>query len=208
MTTSKKNTLYANYLKRVLDLFIGILVSLIISPILLIAALLIPLESPGPVFFRQVRVGKNLRRIEMLKFRTMTNEYHPVAKKPMIGKVAGVTHVGYWLRRFKIDEFPQMINVLKGDLSLVGPRPSVPEHLEKMTEEEKRRYTVKPGLTGLAQVSGNIHISWKERYKKDLIYIENISFLNDFKILLRTALLIVKGEGHFKDKPLKLKSET
>lgn len=199
--------MYRHFFKRFIDLLIGILVSILVLPFLVIAALLIPLESPGPVFFRQKRVGKNLTRIKILKFRTMTYENHPVGNKPLIGKVEGITYVGYWLRRFKIDEFPQILNVLKGDLSLVGPRPSVPEHLEKMTEHEKKRYSVKPGLTGLAQVSGNIHISWKERYQKDLIYINNITFLNDLMILLRTALLIIKGESYFKDKPLQIKTK-
>ena len=165
------------------------------------------MESSGPVFFRQQRVGKNLKTIKVLKFRTMTNENREVGNKPIIGRASGVTKFGYWLRKYKIDEMPQLINVLKGDLSLVGPRPSVRKQLNNMTELEKSRYDVRPGLTGLAQVSGNIHLSWKERYKKDLEYISNISFINDVKILLRTVLLIIKGEEYFLDKPLKLDYE-
>jgi lipopolysaccharide/colanic/teichoic acid biosynthesis glycosyltransferase len=97
-----------------------------------------------------------------------------------------------------------MLNVLKGDLTLVGPRPSVPEHLEDMTKREKERYSVKPGLTGLAQVSGNIHLTWKERYEKDLLYVHNVSFINDLKILVRTFFLIFRGEAYYKNKPLKI----
>lgn len=179
----------------------------LLSPCLFIVAILVPLESSGPIFFNQERVGKNLRSITVLKFRTMTNEEHKVGIKPIIGKAPGVTKFGYWLRKFKIDELPQLINVFLGNLSLVGPRPSVREQLNNMTKLEKSRYEVRPGLTGLAQVSGNIHLTWKERYKKDLEYISNVSFKNDFKILLRTALLIVKGEKYFLDKPLKLDNE-
>lgn len=190
-----------------MDVFVSLVLLVLLSPLLLIVAILVPLESSGPIFFNQERVGKNLRPITVFKFRTMTNEPHKVGKKPIIGRETGVTKFGYWLRKFKIDELPQLLSVLRGDLSLVGPRPSVREQLNNMTELEKSRYDIRPGLTGLAQVSGNIHLTWKERYKKDLEYISNISFKNDFKILLRTALLLVKGEKYFLDKPLKLNNE-
>lgn len=135
----------------------------------------------------------------------MTNEMREVGKAPIIGKSQGVTVFGYYLRRFKIDELPQMINVLRGDLSLVGPRPSIYEQLEGMTELEKTRYSVRPGLTGLAQVSGNIYLPWKERYKKDLNYIEHVSFKNDMIILLRTIMVIIIGERRFVNRPITFK---
>jgi lipopolysaccharide/colanic/teichoic acid biosynthesis glycosyltransferase len=133
----------------------------------------------------------------------MTDEEHKVSKT--IGRADGVTRIGYYLRRFKIDELPQLVNVLIGDMSLVGPRPSIREQLEVMTEEEIKRYAVRPGMTGLAQVCGNIHLSWKDRYKYDLKYVNNVSFMNDLKILLRTILIIFKGEETFIDKPLAIR---
>ena len=137
----------------------------------------------------------------------MTNEKREVGTSPIIGRSEGVTNVGYYLRRFKIDELPQLVSVLKGDMSLIGPRPSIPSHLNQMTKIEKMRYSVSPGLSGLAQVSGNIHISWSERYQKDLEYIRNISFLNDLRIIIRTAQIIVIGEAYFVKKPLRFERD-
>jgi len=198
--------MYANFFKRVIDIVVAALVLVIMSPVFLLIAILIPVTSRGPVFFRQERVGKGLKPISVLKFRTMTDEPRTVGNKPVIGRAEGVTRIGYWLRRFKLDEFPQLMSVLKGDMSLVGPRPSVRKQLKNMTQKEKQRYGVRPGLTGLAQVTGNIHLRWKERYKKDLIYIKNITLLNDLKILLRTVMLIFRGEQYYKNKPLFLKN--
>jgi lipopolysaccharide/colanic/teichoic acid biosynthesis glycosyltransferase len=196
--------MYRSVFKRLLDITISFPVSLLLLPILIILAILIKIESRGPLFFTQNRVGKGLKIFEVLKLRTMTHEKREVGDKPLIGKAAGVTKVGFFLRRYKIDELPQVFNVLKGDMSIVGPRPSIPEQLDQMTEEEKRRYSVRPGLTGLAQVSGNIHLSWKERYKYDLFYINNISFLNDVRIILKTFLIIFKGEDKFVHKSQEL----
>jgi lipopolysaccharide/colanic/teichoic acid biosynthesis glycosyltransferase len=166
--------------------------------------ILIKLDSKGPLFFKQERVGKGLRLFYVFKFRTMTNEKRVVGDKPIIGKANGVTRVGFYLRRYKIDELPQLFNIVKGDISLVGPRPSVKEQLDSMTEDEKKRYSIRPGLTGLSQVSGNIHLSWKERFQKDLEYVRNISLLNDIKIFVRTIIVIIMGEDFYVNKPLKL----
>jgi len=189
--------MYKVFFKRFLDLIISFPVSLLFLPILIFLAIIIKLESKGPLFFTQNRVGKGLCTFKVLKLRTMTDETRLVGNQPVIGKAPGVTKVGYFLRRFKIDELPQVFNVLKGDMTIVGPRPSVPEQLEQMSREEKRRYSVRPGLTGLSQVSGNIHLTWKERFKYDLFYVDNISFLNDLRIILKTFLIILNGEEKF-----------
>ncbi len=187
--------MYQIFFKRVFDFFIAIgALTTLAVPLLLVAGL-IKINSSGPVFFTQERVGKGLRRFKLLKFRSMTNQ--PRVVQPVIGRGAGVTLVGSYLRRFKIDEIPQLFNVLCGQMSLVGPRPSIPEQLDAMSEEEKVRYSVRPGLTGLAQVSGNIHISWKERYAYDLVYVRNVSLINDIRILMRTISIIVLGEEKF-----------
>jgi lipopolysaccharide/colanic/teichoic acid biosynthesis glycosyltransferase len=193
--------------KRIIDVFVASLFCIVFLPLVLVIFVLIKIDSRGPLFFKQERVGKDLDLFMVLKFRTMTNEKREVGNKPIIGKADGVTQVGHVLRRFKIDELPQLLNVLKGDLSLVGPRPSVPKQLNNMTDEEKRRYSVKPGLTGLAQVSGNIHLSWKERYQKDLEYVDNYSFINDVRILIRTIFVIIRGEEYYLNKPINLKDE-
>lgn len=187
--------MYANFFKRIFDLVLSGLVLLFLAIPLLIVAILIKIDSPGPVFFAQERVGKGLTRFKVLKFRSMTNEKREV--KPVLGRAPGVTTVGYYIRRFKIDELPQLIHVFNGQMSVVGPRPSIPDQLNQMTDEEKKRYSVRPGLTGLAQVSGNIHISWKERYVYDLIYVRNVSFINDLKIILRTVSIVIFGEEKF-----------
>lgn len=186
-----------------LDFFCSLLLLLFLTPILLIISLLIKLETPGPLFFMQQRVGKDLSEFQVYKFRTMTDKKHEV--KSMVGETKGVTTVGYYLRRFKIDEVPQLINVLRGEMSLVGPRPSIKNQLEEMTLDEKKRYSVSPGMTGLAQVCGNIHLSWKRRYEYDIKYVNNVSFINDISILLRTILIVVKGEERFIDKPITIR---
>ena len=196
--------MYKVWIKRLLDFSIALFLCLFLIPLILVIFVLVKVDSRGPLFFKQERVGKNLQLFHVLKFRTMTNEKRTVGDKPIIGKAAGVTRVGFYLRRLKIDELPQIFNVLQGDISLVGPRPSVKEQLANMTEEEKKRYSIRPGLTGLSQVSGNIHLSWKERYQKDLEYVRNYSFINDIKILCRTLTVIFKGEDYFLNKPLKL----
>tara|TARA_R110002050_G_scaffold270114_2_gene413073 strand:+ start:24458 stop:25060 length:603 start_codon:yes stop_codon:yes gene_type:complete len=196
--------MYKLFVKRVVDILVSFVLLVILSPVLILSAILIVVTSRGPVFFRQRRVGKDLKAFSILKFRTMTHEKREVGDKPLIGKAAGVTPIGYFLRRLKIDELPQLIHVFSGQMSLVGPRPSIPSQLEAMNEKQKRRYLIRPGLTGLAQVSGNIHLSWPERYEFDLKYIHNISLPNDIRILVRTAFLIVKGEEYYLNKPLRI----
>lgn len=198
--------MYEQFLKRLVDVLVSFILLALLSPILVFSALLIVLSSRGPIFFYQLRVGKDLRTFSIVKFRTMTNEKREVGDLPLIGKAAGVTTVGYALRRLKIDELPQLIHVLTGQMSLVGPRPSIPAQLENMNEEQKRRYSVRPGLTGLAQVSGNIHLSWPQRYEFDLRYVENISLFNDLRILVRTVFLIIRGERYYLNKPLRIRT--
>jgi len=194
--------MYSRVLKRLLDIIISFLLILILLPFSFLIFLMIKIDSKGPLFFKQERVGQDLKLFEVFKLRTMTDKERSVSK--VIGRDKGVTRVGYYLRRFKIDELPQLINVLKGEMSLVGPRPSIKEQLEDMSEKEKERYSVRPGMTGLAQVCGNIHISWKKRYKYDLKYVHNISFINDLKIILRTIQIIIAGEEKFINKPLRI----
>ena len=196
------NLLYRKYVKRVLDVLFSFLLLLLLFPFLIFVALLIIVTSKGPLFFTQIRVGKDLKNFRVYKFRTMTDRVHEVKK--IFGKTEDVTTVGYYLRRYKIDELPQLFNVLMGDMSLIGPRPSIPDQLSTMNREQKRRYSVRPGITGLAQVSGNIYLDWVDRFKLDLQYVDNISLFNDLKIVIRTISLIIAGEDKYLDKPLKI----
>jgi|SRR5699024_7529075 len=193
---------YRTYTKRLTDLLVSFILLILLTPLFLIVSILILTTSKGPLFFIQTRVGRGLQDFRIYKFRTMIDCKHEVKK--IIGKTDDITMVGYYLRSYKIDELPQLINVLKGDMSLIGPRPSMRQQLQKMSEVEKRRYSVRPGMTGLAQVCGNIHLNWEERYKYDLKYVRNISFINDFKIVRRTILIIIVGEKEFMNKPLKI----
>jgi lipopolysaccharide/colanic/teichoic acid biosynthesis glycosyltransferase len=194
--------MYRNFLKPLLDFSVAFIILLVALFPLLIIAMLILVESNGPLFFKQERVGKDLKFFKVFKFRTMTHEKRTVGSTPIIGKAEGVTKVGYYLRRYKIDELPQLLNVLLGDMSLIGPRPSVPEQLRQMSEEEKHRYSVRPGLTGLAQINGNIHLSWKERFVYDLQYVNHVTFWNDIKIIFRTVFIVILGEKKFLNKPI------
>jgi undecaprenyl phosphate N,N'-diacetylbacillosamine 1-phosphate transferase len=194
--------MYRNFFKSIIDLAAAFVIILLVLIPMLVIAILVLLESHGPLFFRQQRVGKDLKLFRVYKFRTMTHEKRSVGDKPIIGKADGVTKVGYFLRRYKIDELPQLLNVLLGDMSLVGPRPSVPEQLNAMSDEEKQRYSVRPGLTGLAQINGNIHLSWKERFVYDLDYVKKVTFWNDIKIIFKTIFIVILGEKKFINKPM------
>lgn len=181
--------------KRALDLVVAFTALLILSPLLLIIALLILLEDGRPVFFRQQRAGLSGKAFSIFKFRSMTVNDAPVAT---MGAVTGshplVTKVGRVIRRTKVDELPQLLNVLTGDLSLVGPRPTLLEQTAEYDAFERRRLALKPGVTGWAQVGGGIYLPWEERIALDVWYIDHWSLLLDFEVLVRTVGVIIFGE--------------
>jgi len=168
----------------------------------LLAALGIRLDSPGPVFFRQERVGLHGRRFTIWKFRTMPHVRDDSLRLPTDDNV---TRAGRWLRRFSIDELPQLVNVAVGDMSIVGPRPALPYQVERYSGRQRHRLDVRPGLTGLAQVSGRNALSWDERIELDLEYVATQSLANDLRIIARTARTLLVGEGiegHRADDPI------
>ena len=172
-------------------------------PALLLVALMLKLSSPGPIFFKQTRIGHRCCPFELLKFRTMSvNEARDFGKE-LNPTDPEITSVGRYLRRFKIDELPQLLNVLAGEMSLVGPRPPLQGLLDEMSDEDKKRFDVLPGLTGLAQVNGNIQLSWPERFRYDLEYVAGYSLLMDVRILLKTILIVIFGEEKFLSKRYK-----
>ena len=190
-------TLWARGGKRVFDLVGGLLVVVVCSPILAAAALAIKLTSRGPLFFRHVRVGRDSREFQPYKFRTMYHGRRHDAVELIPLHHPEITPVGLILRRIKVDELPQIFNVVKGEMSLVGPRPDLPEHVAKYTPFKVQRLAIRPGLTGLAQVNGAADISWDERIRYDVYYIARSSLLLDLGILAKTVGVIIHGEGRY-----------
>lgn len=185
-------------LKRAFDLVVSIFILVLCSPILIIIAILIKVTSPGPVFFMQDRPGYHKKIFQIYKFRTMKLGSEKMIKGQEVSKDdARITSIGRFLRRSKIDELPQVINVLKGEMSLIGPRPERVASLEDYDDEISKRLDMLPGMTGLAQVSGNIHLSLQERYKLDVYYVEHFSVWLDIKILMRTVGVVLRGEDKY-----------
>jgi undecaprenyl phosphate N,N'-diacetylbacillosamine 1-phosphate transferase len=190
-------SLWARYLKRAVDILLSACVAVVAVPILAVAALFMQITSPGPVLFRQLRTGRRGRTFTPYKLRTMSaaHRHDPTEIVPL--HHPGVTWVGRLLRRFKIDELPQVFNVLKGDMALVGPRPTIPEQTEAYDDFQRRRLLVRPGVTGLAQVNGNASFSWDERIKYDVYYVRHHNFVMDVGILIKTVAVLVLGEERF-----------
>lgn len=183
--------MYAKYFKRPLDFFLSFCAIIVLSPILLVLTILGAVMMKGNPFFTQLRPGKDEKIFKLIKFRTMTCEKDENGK-PLPDDVR-LTKYGKFLRSTSLDELPELFNILKGDMSIVGPRPLLPEYLPYYTEEEKHRHDVRPGLTGLAQVNGrNAISSWEERFQYDLIYVNSCSLKKDIFILFETVYKVIK----------------
>ncbi|MFM9959899.1 MAG: sugar transferase [Planctomycetaceae bacterium] len=191
---------YRAFGKRLLDLSLSVPALIAVAPLFALIAVLIKLTSRGPVFFVQERLGRGGTIFQTYKFRTMTDRRRE-SHQEIFGKTDEVTAVGYWLRRFKLDELPQLWNIANGDMSLVGPRPALPSQLAEYTDLAQRRLLTRPGLTGLAQVHGNIHLTWPERWVYDAEYVSRVSFALDVWIIVRTIGVVLLGEGRFLSKP-------
>lgn len=200
LTFKPRWSAYRSFGKRLFDLIIILPVFVAISPVLLIAAALIKLDSRGPVFFNQERLGRYGGTFLTFKFRTMTHREREATSEILPGH-SEVTRVGHWLRRFKIDEMPQLLNIVNGDMSLVGPRPALPDHINEYNEAGLRRLLERPGLTGLSQVNGNIYLSWPDRWFYDAQYVNRISFARDVAIIVKTVAVVLLGEERFLNKP-------
>lgn len=191
------------FIKRLFDIFVSLIVIVPFFPVWLVVALVIKLTSEGPVFFLQDRPGKDKKIFKVYKFRTMRPGSEKMVKGVEVMRDDDrVTAVGRFLRRSKLDEIPQCLNVLKGEMSLIGPRPERVDSLADYDEEISKRLDVLPGMTGLAQVSGNIYLTLQNRYKLDVYYVEHFSLWLDIRILLRTVGVVLLGEEHYMGKPL------
>lgn len=181
----KPNGIYEKYIKRPLDLFCGISAIIFFSWLYLIVAILVKVKLGSPVIFTQDRPGKDERIFKLYKFRTMTDEKD--ANGNLLPDSERLTKFGRILRATSLDELPEAFNIVKGDMSIIGPRPLLPSYLEWYTEDEKHRHDVRPGLSGLAQVNGRNFLDWDKRFELDVIYAKNITFVGDLKIVLQTV---------------------
>lgn len=190
-------------LKRTIDFVFSLVLLIFLLPFFLIIGVIIKVTSKGPIIFKQKRPGLNQEVFEVYKFRTMKpGSETMISGKEVLSDDNRITSIGKYLRRFKIDELPQILNVLKGEMSLVGPRPERIVSLDNYTDEIAKRLDMVPGMTGLAQVSGNIYLSLQDRYKYDVHYVEHFSIWLDIKIILRTIGVILYGEDRYTDKAL------
>jgi lipopolysaccharide/colanic/teichoic acid biosynthesis glycosyltransferase len=181
---------------RIVDILIAAIALAILAPFLLIAAIAIKLGSRGPVVYRQRRVGRGDREFEMWKLRTMVQGSDPVGVGTVVYRDdPRVTRAGRFLRRTSLDEVPNLVNVLRGEMAIVGPRPTIPAQVDDYTPRQRRRHEVLPGITGWAQVQGRAGIPWEERIELDVWYVDHRSAALDLRILLRTAWLVLSGQG-------------
>lgn len=185
--------MYRNFFKRLLDFIISLGVFCLFLPVFIIIAILLSFVNHGNPFFRQYRPGKNNKIFRVLKFKTM-NDLKDKAGNLLPDEMR-ITPVGKFIRKTSLDEIPQLLNVIKGDMSLIGPRPLLVDYLPLYDDFQKRRHEVRPGITGWAQVNGRNAISWEEKFSLDVWYVENISFMLDLKILFMTILKVFKSEG-------------
>ena len=187
-------------MSRPLDAALAALLLLVAAPLLALAALAIRLESRGPIVFRQRRVGRGGRPFDLWKLRTMVSGAEAMgAGIYVLEGDPRITRAGRLLRRFSLDELPNLVNVLRGEMAIVGPRPTVQEQVDRYTDRQRRRLEVKPGITGWAQVNGRTSLPWPERIELDVWYVDNRSLALDVRILLRTAWLLLTGRGLYSD---------
>jgi len=185
--------MYRFFIKRLFDFIISLIALIIISPIFIIVTIMLIFGNKGKPFFIQTRPGKNCKLFKIIKFKTMNDKKDQ--QNNLLPDADRLTTVGKFIRKTSLDEIPQLLNVLKGDMSLIGPRPLLIEYLPLYNNFQKRRHEVKPGITGWAQVNGRNAITWKERFLLDVWYVDNLSFSTDIKILFMTIIKVFRSEG-------------
>lgn len=185
--------MYAKGIKRMIDLFLSLIAFALLMPLMIIIYILVRVKLGKPAIFKQQRPGKDEKIFTLYKFRTMTDKKDE--KGNLLSDSERLTKFGKFLRSTSLDELPELLNIIKGDMAIVGPRPLLVEYLELYNEEQRHRHDVRPGLTGLAQVRGRNSITWEEKFKEDIEYINKISFFVDIKIILQTIIKVFKREG-------------
>jgi undecaprenyl phosphate N,N'-diacetylbacillosamine 1-phosphate transferase len=184
---------YKRFMKRPMDFILSFIAIIVLSPVMLVVAILVRTKLGKPVLFKQERPGLNEKIFTMYKFRTMINRRNE--RGELLPDSERLTKFGKFLRSTSLDELPELFNILVGDMSLVGPRPLLTKYLEYYREEERIRHTVRPGLTGLAQINGRNNLNWDSRLAFDVEYVNRLNFLLDFKIIFKTIIIAVKREG-------------
>lgn len=184
--------MYAKYIKRMLDLILSLMALIILMPLMIIITILVRIKLGSPVIFKQERPGKNEKIFTLYKFRTMTDKKDENGN--LLPDSERLTKFGKILRSTSLDELPELFNIIKGDMSIVGPRPLLVKYLPYYTEEERHRHDVRPGLTGLAQIHGRNTTNWEDRFKYDIDYANNITFIGDLKIIFGTIKKVIKKE--------------
>jgi undecaprenyl phosphate N,N'-diacetylbacillosamine 1-phosphate transferase len=190
---TRKHFIYKRYFKRPMDFFLSLAAIIVLSPVLLVIGLLVRVKLGKPVLFKQKRPGINGKIFTLYKFRTMTDERDENGE--LLPDSARLTQLGRFIRSTSLDELPELFNILKGDMSIVGPRPLLIQYLPLYNSHQRRRHEVRPGLSGLAQVSGRNAISWEDKFNLDVEYVDNISFILDWKIIFLTIKKVIKREG-------------
>ena len=189
----KVGVMYRHFFKRLLDIICSGLGLIFLSPVLLVLAILVRVKLGSPVLFRQERPGKGEKIFKLYKFGTMTDKRDEPAE--LLPDEVRLTRFGKLLRSTSMDELPELWNILKGDMSLIGPRPLLVQYLPLYNEKQKRRHEVRPGITGYAQVNGRNSISWEDRFEMDVFYVDNLSFIMDIKIFAKTIFTVLKRDG-------------
>lgn len=185
--------MYKSFFKRLLDFTASIIGFVILSPLVLLVTVSLFFANQGKPFFFQLRPGKNGRIFKIVKFKTMNDKKNGNGK--LLPDAERLTKIGSFVRKTSLDEIPQLLNVIKGDMSLIGPRPLLPQYLHLYSDFQNRRHEVKPGITGWAQVNGRNAISWDTKFQLDVWYVDHISFVLDVKIIFKTILKVIKSEG-------------
>ena len=189
---STKGHFYKRFVKRPMDFILSLIAIILLSPVLLVVAILVRTKLGSPVLFKQKRPGLNEEVFMMYKFRTMTDEKD--ASGNLLPDEVRLTRFGKLLRSTSLDELPELFNILKGDMSVIGPRPLLVQYLPLYNEHQKRRHEVRPGLSGLAQISGRNAISWEDKFNLDVVYVDQISFIGDWKIIFMTVKKVIVRE--------------
>lgn len=185
--------MYAKFFKRIIDFCLSLCALIVLSPVLLVLIIFGAIKMQGNPFFTQERPGKSEKIFKLIKFRTMTNAKDKDGN--LLPDQDRITKYGQFLRSTSLDEMPELLNILKGDMAIVGPRPLLVHYLPLYNERQKLRHLVRPGLTGLAQVDGRNSLTWEQKFEDDVTYIENITFFGDIKIIFKTAVAVLKREG-------------
>lgn len=185
--------MYVKYFKGVMDLVCSFIALVVLSPLLVILGILVRINLGSPVLFIQQRVGKDERLFNHIKFRTMTNDRDENGE--LLSNELRLTKFGKVLRSTSLDELPQLINIIRGEMSIIGPRPLPVKYLNLYTKEQRKRHEVRPGLSNISAVSGRNTLTWEEKFEKDIWYVNNMNFLLDFKIILKTIIVVFKREG-------------